>query len=192
MDYLIKRVNEVHNDIVRELNDNHLHFLRNLDEWKNGPNPYFQEHIDSALTFVSKYLEWETTSGDTRHWKHQMFREIIPQDTDVFGPLLHFIGYHVYDDGSFSVKWYRDVYERDEKGFRTCEYLRREEVEPASCPKSYPVLVDDFYGVQDPKVIVDAMVLHEENQKRAQEAWERKVEESMVWLREYWSGQSSD
>jgi hypothetical protein len=192
MDDLFGVIDSVHHNIIEELRDNHRCFKDRLDEWKNGPNPYFREHhLDSVLAFVSKYLEWETKSGETRHWKHRMFGEIIPQDTDVFGPLLHFIGYHVYDDGSFSVKWFRDVYKTKEKeyegktySFSTSEYLGREEVEPASCDKCYPVVVDDFYGTQNPQVIVDAMVLHERNQKKAQEEWERKVDEITACLDE--------
>lgn len=185
MNNLFEKIDSIHNAIITELSDNHRLLKERLDEWENGPNPYFREYIHNVLKFVEKYLEWETASGETRHWKHQMFHGMIPQETDIFGPLLHFIGYHVYDDGSFSVKWYRDIYKKDKKGFHTSEYLGRKEVEPASCSKCYPVLEDDFDGTQNPKVIVEAMVLHEQNQKRAQEEWCRKVDENTAWLKRY-------
>ena len=184
MKELFSKIDDIHCSIITELTEGHRCFKERLNEWKNGPNPYYQDYIDSVLQFVAKYLEWETASGETRHWKHQMFREMIPQDTDVFGPLLHFIGYHVYDDGSFSVKWFKDVYENGD-GFGSRKYVGRKEVEPASCDKCYPVLIDDFDGTQNPQIIVEAMLLHEQNQKRAQEEWERKVDENTAWLNEW-------
>ena len=182
---LVERINDVHCDIIKKMNDNHKHLVDRLNEWKNGPNPYFKGYIDSVILFVDKYLEWETKSSETRYWKRIMFKEVIQQETDIFGPLLHFIGHEVYDDGSFTVKWYKDCYEIETKEIMghtleipTSKHLGREEVEPASCFYCYPVVLYDYnHGTQNPQEIVDAMILHEKNQQKAMEERMRECAE---------------
>jgi hypothetical protein len=166
MENLHRKIDELHHEIITNLTKTHKRFKERLNEF------YGIEHDEYMLQFVEKYLEWETTSADTKYWKSKMFGGIIPEETDVFGPLSRFIANYFYDDSTFSVVWYRGIW--DVKG----NYVGREEV-PSPCDKCYPVIVDDFNGTQEPKVILDAMITYEENQKKEQEEWEKFVNERM-------------
>lgn len=173
----------IHNEAVNQLETDKTNFLSALKEWGNGPNPYYKDYFPSLLQFVEKYLEWHITSPETRVWKHQMFSGIIPQSNwgvgNIFGPLLHFLGYHVYDDGSFSVKWVKHTYETDFKEHDskvyespTKKYLGTKDASEDDYKDAFPILIDDFDGTQNPQVILDAMLKHEANQKRKQNEWE--------------------
>lgn len=189
-DDLEEKVNAIHNKAVRQLEKDKEDFLRNLREWGEGPNPYFKEYFPALMKFVELYLEWHTTHS---HWKNRMFGDMIPQpswgDGNVFGPLLHFLSYHVYDDGSFSVKWFKDIYRMDYEeidgkvySFPTTEYLGRVETTLEDYENAYPVLVDDFDGTQDPAVIVDAMLKYMDNQRRYSEEMENLHKKHQEWL----------
>lgn len=184
------KINEVSAASILEIERSRDTLLSCLDEWKNGPNDYYSDYIDNVILFIGKYLDWETRSQVTRYWKERMFKEVMRPDTDIIGPLLHFISHEVWDDGSFSVGWYEDSWEMEEieiSGIKmempTSTYLGLREVEPASSGKAFPVVKYDFNGgTQDPKEIIEAMVLHEENQKRADEKRNREIEEKMRLL----------
>ena len=192
-DGLEEKVNVIHNKAVSQLEEDKENFLRNLREWGEGPNPYFKEYFPALMKFVELYLEWHTSSDAPSYWKRRMFGDMIPQsewnDGNVFGPLLHFLSYHVYDDGSFSVKWFKDIYKKESREidgeiyeFPTTEYLGRVETTPEDYENAYPVLVDDFDGTQDPAVIVDAMLKYTDNQRRYNEEMRNLHEKNQDWL----------
>jgi hypothetical protein len=180
-------VDDIHNKATAQLERDREDFLSNLEKWGCGTNPHHKSYYPALLTFVEKYLEWHTASPESRMWVYQMFSEVIPQpcwgDGNIFGPLLQFLGYHVYDDGSFSVKWYKHLYKSELREFEgktyeypTSEYLARVETTPGDYKDAFPVLVDDFSGTQDPAIIVEAMLKHESNQLKKQAEYMEAVQ----------------
>ncbi len=87
-----------------------------------------------------------------------MFKNVICTEIDIFAQLIHFIGYHFYDDGYWNVKWFKDVVDVDT--FITNEVETTED----DWDNGYPVIVHEDV-TQNPKIIVDAMIKHEENMK---------------------------
>jgi hypothetical protein len=167
----------IYNQTIKEIEDNYNNFLARLNEYKYGPNPYFKDTIDDVLLFVEKYFEWYN-SRHKRQWIHQMFDEMIWQEADIFGPLLHFISYHIYDDGSWNVKWFKNVYETKtmviggvEVDWPTFEKTIREETTEDDWENGYPVLVNEDV-TQDPKTILRAMLKYEENQKKLEKYYD--------------------
>lgn len=179
----------IYNQTIKEIEINYNNFLTRLNEYKYRSNPYFKDTIDDVLLFVEKYFKWYT-SPDKRYWLHQMFDGIIQQETDIFGPLLHFISYHIYDDGSWNVKWFKDVYETKKKvidgvevDWPTFEYIGREETTEDDWENGYPVVVSE--GVtQHPKTLLRAMLKYEENKKKSREYYENLHKENNKWLME--------
>lgn len=177
---IIESINKTHDNAVSQLEEDRNILVNCLKEWADGPNPYFKEYLPSVLNLIDKYLEWHNTSGETRHWKHQMFGKVFPcgswRGNEVLGPLCHFISHEVYDDGSFSVVWYKNKYEertREVAGKQitlpTGKYLGQEVTSEDDFKNGYPVVEYDFYGTQDPGVIVRAMEKYEHNQKLCKE-----------------------
>lgn len=187
-DDLEDKVNAIHNKAVSQLEEDKENFLRNLREWGEGPNPYFKKYFPALMKFVELYLEWHTSSDAPSYWKHRMFGVMIPQsewgDGNVFGPLLHFLSYHVYDDGSFSVKWFKHVLKEEPQEITdrsVTGYFDVVETTPEDYENAYPVLVDDCDGTQDPAIIVDAMLKHMDNSRRCAEDMKNLHEKYLEW-----------
>ena len=167
----------IYNQTIKEIEDNYNNFLARLNEYKYGSNPYYKDTIDDVLLFVEKYFEWYG-SPHKRQWLHRMFDEMIWQEADIFGPLLHFISYHIYDDGSWNVKWFKDVYETKKKviggvevDWPTFENIGREETTEDDWENGYPVVVSEDI-TQDPKILLQAMCRYEENKKKVAEYYD--------------------
>jgi hypothetical protein len=169
MDLIKATARTIYNQTINEIERNYNNFLIKLREYKYGPNPYYKNTIDDVFLFVEKYFEWHTRSEETRYWKSRMFREMIWQGEDIFGPLLHFISYNIYDDGGWNVKWFRDIYDAE------LEVINREETTEDDWENGYPVLVCEDV-TQDPKVILRAMLKYEENKKKEAKYYEKLFE----------------
>jgi len=188
MENITNMAQVIYDQTIKGVQDNYNDFLARLDEYKNGPNPYYKDTIDDVLLFVEKYFEWYTKSGETRFYLNRMFGKMIYQEADIFGPLLHFISYHIYDDGSWNVKWFKDVYKTEKKvigdieiDWPTSEYIGREETTEDNWLYGYPVLVDEDI-TQNPKTILHAMFKLEENLKKRQEYYKNLHEQNQKYL----------
>jgi hypothetical protein len=118
-----------------------------------------------------------------------MFDEMIWQEADIFGPLLHFISYNIYDDGSWNVKWFKDVYETKKKviggvevDWPTFENIGREETTEDDWENGYPVVVSEDV-TQDPKILLRAMFKYEENKKKEAEYYENLHRKNEEWTK---------
>jgi hypothetical protein len=178
----------IYNQTIKEIEDNYNNFLARLNEYKYGSNPYYKDTIDDVLLFVEKYFEWYG-SPHKRQWLHQMFDEMIWQEADIFGPLLHFISYNIYDDGSWNVKWFKDVYETKKKviggvevDWPTFENIGREETTEDDWENGYPVVVSEDV-TQDPKILLRAMFKYEENKKKEAEYYENLHRKNEEWTK---------
>lgn len=180
---IFAEVDQITEQNVKRIQEDSAHFKRNLEEWKNSSNPYFTERIDDIIVFVEKYLQWRR---ELSYEFYTMFYNVMwKENYNIFDPLLHFISYHVFDDGEFKVVWYKHevVTKPKDIGDKILDFPTGEvaEVESTSDDiEAWPVLTTDCNdGTQNIRVVIDAMNKFEENLKILKE--ERKKEEQR-WM----------
>lgn len=156
----IYEIQEVCDEIVKDLSDRRYSFLDQLEEWGDDPN--HEEHINAVYQFVSKYLEWSTRSDRTREWRSEMFGIIIDQSADVFDSLTEFIESKVFGNDHFEIIWFADF-----RGSKSTNMLYgREIVFPASSKEAYPVVYcypEALHGLDE---VFNVMVRYEECQNQ--------------------------
>lgn len=141
-------VDQITNERINRIRESSECFKQRMEEWKTSDNPYFKERMDDVLLFVEKYLQWRKERAIAFY---AMFYDAMwSENYNIFDPLLHFIGYHVFDDGDFKIVWHRRVYGKD-----IVESTEDDE-------NSYPVLVTCCDGFQDVKIIIEAMDKYEQ------------------------------
>jgi hypothetical protein len=149
----------------------------------NEINEQCQSFIDDMVDdthsnvhdFVDLFISWY--SDKQKHqWLWELFHNVIQlDDVNVIWSLDHFIHYHLYDDGGYSVWWKTTKFADD-----TCSLVDKYHTEYVK--DSYPVLkhdTDDNYH-QDVQLLIDLMNKKQElelNRIKEFEEWNLKLKD---------------
>jgi hypothetical protein len=166
-DETLDKLREIKDRAVAEIYQEFLSFIEEMNDYSD---PKIHEFVD---LFVSWYLDKKQKD----QWLCELFHNIIVlDDTSIIWSLDHFIGYHLYDDGGYSVWW-----KTSEFADGTCTIV--DEYHTEYVKGSYPVIKHDTdeNHHQNVQLLIDIM-------NKKQELKLERIKDFEEMMRKYRSG----